>query len=99
MDGGATAWADNGRKLETGSREETPIGLEEARSKSKLLSPQELNAAKPASIIFVDTSQDFSTGGIEASTTLIRAFDYYASEGEVAQTVAIASRNTDVNTV
>ena len=30
----------------------------------KLLSPQELDAAKPASIIFVDTSQDFSTGHV-----------------------------------
>ena len=64
VDGGVTAWAGSGRTMETGSAETPPIGLEDARGEVKLLSPQELDAANPASIVFVDNSQDFSTGHV-----------------------------------
>ncbi len=64
VDGGSTAWAGSGRKLETGSVDSTVTGLEEARSQVKLLSPQELEAGKPASIINVETSADFSAGHV-----------------------------------
>jgi len=74
VDGGATAWAGSGRKMETGSGEEPPIGLEEARGEVKLLSPQELDAVKPASIIFVQTSQDFSTGHVSGARWVPRGY-------------------------
>ncbi|MCI0863015.1 MAG: rhodanese-related sulfurtransferase [Chloroflexi bacterium] len=64
VDGGTTAWASSGRPLETGSGEASPAGLEEARGQVKLLSPQELDADLPASIIFVETSSDFSNGHV-----------------------------------
>ena len=64
VDGGVTAWTGSGRQVDTAAVEETPIGLEEARSAAKLLSPEDLDGAKPVSIIFVETSQDFSTGHV-----------------------------------
>lgn len=60
MNGGTTAWADSGGQLETGSGNTAANGLDEARAKVKLVSPQELGGNKPASIINVETSQDFS---------------------------------------
>ena len=74
VDGGTTAWAGSGRKLETGSAEAPPIGLEEARSEVKLLSPQELEDDTPASIIFVETSSDFSTGHIPGARWAPRGY-------------------------
>ena len=62
VDGGSTAWADSGRQLEAGSGDAVPIGLEEARAQVKLVSPQEIAVDKPAAIIFVETSADFSSG-------------------------------------
>ena len=64
VDGGTTAWASSGRPLETGSGGVSPTGLEEARGQVKLLPPQELDADRPASIIFVETSSDFSNGHV-----------------------------------
>ncbi|MCH8800806.1 MAG: hypothetical protein IH963_07855 [Chloroflexi bacterium] len=64
VDGGTTAWASSGRPLETGSGEASPPGLKEARGQVKLLPPQELDADRPASIIFVETSSDFSNGHV-----------------------------------
>jgi rhodanese-related sulfurtransferase len=64
VNGGTTAWADSGRQLETGSGNNSPNGLDEARSQVKLVSPQELDGNKPASIINVENSQDFSSGHV-----------------------------------
>ena len=64
VDGGTTAWAASGRQLETDAGESPPIGLEEARGQVKLVSPQELEADQPASVIFVETSTDFSAGHV-----------------------------------
>jgi rhodanese-related sulfurtransferase len=64
VDGGSVAWTDSGRQLETGSGDSSVTGLEEARAQVKLVSPQELEADKPASIIFVETSADFSSGHV-----------------------------------
>jgi rhodanese-related sulfurtransferase len=72
VDGGAAAWAASGRNLETSSEDAAPKGLEEARAGAKMLSPQELNAAKPASIIFVETSQDFSAGHVPGARWVAR---------------------------
>ena len=72
VDGGTTAWAASGRPLETGSGEASPAGLEEARGQVKLLSPQELDADLPASIIFVETSSDFSNGHVPGARWIPR---------------------------
>jgi rhodanese-related sulfurtransferase len=64
VDGGSVAWTDSGRQLETGSGDSSVTGLEGARAQVKLVSPQELEADKPASIIFVETSADFSSGHV-----------------------------------
>ena len=64
VDGGSTAWATSGRRLETGPVEGSPLGLEEARAQVKLVSPRELDSAKPASVIFVESSSDFSNGHV-----------------------------------
>ncbi|MFQ6027915.1 MAG: rhodanese-like domain-containing protein [Dehalococcoidia bacterium] len=61
--GGTTAWTAAGLALEQGGMEITAFGLAEAREQVKPLSPQELQASQPSSVIFVDTSQDFAQGG------------------------------------
>ena len=64
VDGGVTAWAASGLELEKGMAETPPIGLDEARIKSKRVSAKELEASKPTIIVFVDTSQDFAQGHV-----------------------------------
>jgi len=64
VDGGATAWVDSGRQLETGSGNAAPSGLDEARSQVTMVSPQDLDANKPASVINVENSQDFTRGHV-----------------------------------
>ena len=64
VDGGSTAWSDSGRALETGFGEQAPRGLEEARSRVTLVSPQELEADKPTTVINVENSQDFTRGHV-----------------------------------
>ena len=64
VDGGSTAWADSGRELETGLGEVAPNGLEEARSRVALVSPEELEADKPTTVINVENSQDFTRGHV-----------------------------------
>jgi len=64
VDGGTTAWTASGRHLESGSGDPDPMGLEEARDQVKMLTPQELDAANPASIINVEVSTDFSNGHV-----------------------------------
>ena len=58
--GGTTAWSDSGRQLEQGGAQPTPIGLREALGKVNSLSPGKVVADRFSTIIFVDTSQDFS---------------------------------------
>ena len=58
--GGTAAWSVSGRPLEQGGAQPSPIGLAEALSKVKSLKPDEVTAGRFSTIIFVDTSQDFS---------------------------------------
>src|SRR5437588_11973163 len=60
VDGGTTAWAASGGALERGLTEETLAGYQEARAKVKSISPRDLQASPPATVIFIDTSQDFA---------------------------------------
>jgi rhodanese-related sulfurtransferase len=62
VDGGTTAWSASGGALEKGLPDESPVGYQAARGAAKSISPRELQAAAPASVIFVDTSQDFARG-------------------------------------
>jgi rhodanese-related sulfurtransferase len=64
VDGGSTAWSKSGRQLEAGSGEVAPNGLEEARSQVTLVSPEELEANRPATVINVENSQDFTRGHV-----------------------------------
>jgi len=64
VDGGTTAWSASGGALEKGLPDEPPVGYQEARGAAKSSSPRELQAAPPASVIFVDTSQDFARGHV-----------------------------------
>ena len=64
VDGGVTAWAASGLELEKGMAEAPPIGLDEARGKSKIVSARELEASDAPIVVFVDTSQDFAQGHV-----------------------------------
>jgi len=64
VDGGTTAWVASGGSLEQGLTEETPAGYQDARAKVKSISPRDLQASPPATVIFVDTSQDFARGHV-----------------------------------
>ena len=67
VDGGSTAWAASGRRLESGSSDAIPSGLEAARGQVNMVSPQELDAAKPASVICVEISSDFAAGHVSGA--------------------------------
>ncbi len=58
--GGTTAWSASGRPLEQDGTHTSPLGLAEALSKVNGLRPNETNSDRFSTIIFVDTSQDFS---------------------------------------
>ena len=64
VDGGTGAWVAAGRALETGAPDETPAGYAETRARVKTIAPPALAAAKDATVIFVDTSQDFARGHV-----------------------------------
>lgn len=74
VDGGTEAWSAAGLSLETGLAEPPPFGLDAARSQVQLLSPQALQAARPAVMLFVDTSQDFARGHVPGSHWLSRSW-------------------------
>jgi rhodanese-related sulfurtransferase len=67
VDGGTTAWAATGGALERGLTEAAPAGYDEARAKVKSVPPRELQTSSPATVIFVDTSQDFARGHVPGS--------------------------------
>jgi rhodanese-related sulfurtransferase len=74
VDGGTTAWAASGATLEQGLTDPPPVGLSEAQSKVRLLSPQALQASPPPQVIFVDTSQDFARGHVPGARWVPRGW-------------------------
>ena len=62
LQGGVNAWTASGLALAQGSEAPAPFGIEQAKAKVRMLSPQELQASAPAVVLFVDTSQDFARG-------------------------------------
>ncbi len=67
VDGGVTAWAEQGLPLEEGTQEDLPFGLSEAAGKASMISPQELEEARPPAIIFVGDSAEFAQGHVTGS--------------------------------
>jgi rhodanese-related sulfurtransferase len=74
VDGGVGAWTASGQGLEKGIAPEVPVGSEAARRQVKLLSPQELQAAPPPAVIFVDTSQEFARGHVPGARWVPRGW-------------------------
>ena len=69
--GGTTAWQGAGQALEQGHSRTQPLGLDEARSKVRMLAPSDVPAASEASITLVGTSGGPSTYIREASEATI----------------------------
>jgi rhodanese-related sulfurtransferase len=74
VEGGTGAWVASGLTLEQGMAEPAPVGLAEARSRVRILSPQALQAANPGVVIFVDTSQDFARGHVPGARWVPRGW-------------------------
>ena len=60
VDGGTTAWSDDGLALEQGGEEAAPVGFAAAQAKVRLVTPQALHADPPPVVMFADSSQDFA---------------------------------------
>jgi rhodanese-related sulfurtransferase len=74
VNGGTTAWARSGLSLAQGLDEPLPFGLAEARQQVRLLTPQAWQAAQPAVVIFVETSQDFARGHVPGARWVPRGW-------------------------
>jgi rhodanese-related sulfurtransferase len=74
VDGGTAAWVASGRALETGTREELPVGHDGALARVKVVSPSELHASVSSAVIFVDTSQDFARGHVPGARWVPRGW-------------------------
>jgi len=72
--GGTTAWAASGHPLEKGAPDERPVGYDAARSMVTLVAPAEVHASPPASVIFVDTGQDFARGHVPGARWVPRGW-------------------------
>ena len=96
VDRGTAAWRAAGLDLEQDMPEQPPHGLAEARAAVRLLSPQELQAATPPTVLFVDTSQEFARGHIPGSHWAPRGWlEFQAGDIAPAQADAIAVTCTD----
>lgn len=90
VDGGTGAWAAGGRALETGTREELPAGYEGARGMVTVVSPTELHAS-PATVIFVDTSQDFARGHVTGARWVPRGWlEFWITDVVPSKNMAVA---------
>ena len=74
VEGGTAAWAAAGLALEEGEPEGGPFGLDGARYAVPAVSPEELQAMEEASVIFVDTSQDFAGGHVPGARWIARGW-------------------------
>ena len=74
VDGGTNAWSANGGTLEQGASSHPPAGHEAASKTIPALSPQDVRARGDAAVIFVDTSQDFSSGHVPGARWVPRGW-------------------------
>jgi rhodanese-related sulfurtransferase len=74
VNGGTTAWSAANNVLETGTASRTPAGFEAASRSITTVSPQDVGSNKDAAVIFVDTSQDFSSGHVPGARWMPRGW-------------------------
>ena len=74
VDGGINAWTKGGFALEEGAPEEAIVGLESARAAVPAVTAEELAAKDEASVIFVDTSQEFAAGHVSGARWIARGW-------------------------
>jgi len=77
VDGGTRAWADRGLSLETGPREVTAYGVDDARARVRTLLPSELHAQltrEGPTVLAVDTSRQFASGHVPGAQWLSRSW-------------------------
>ena len=74
VDGGTTAWSTANNALETGVPSRPPAGLEEVVASVPPISPKEVQSKKDSVVIFVDTSQDFSSGHVPGTRWVPRGW-------------------------
>jgi len=74
VDGGTRAWQEHGLSVETGSDEIVPFGLEDARTRVRLVSPADLAAQAGATVLCVDTSRQFASDHVPGARWLSRSW-------------------------
>lgn len=78
VDGGTNAWVASGGHLEDGIAPDLPWGYEAAKASVPTLAVQELQgameSAKPPTLVFVGTSNQFSTGHPRGATWINRSW-------------------------
>jgi rhodanese-related sulfurtransferase len=90
-EGGTTAWAASGRSLEPGMPDDRPFGHDEARARVKLISPAELHASPPPTVIFVDTSHDFTRGHVPGARWAPRGWlEFWMADVAPSKSSAVA---------
>ena len=81
VEGGTSAWVAAGLELEKGMPMGSPLGLAEARTNVRFLSPEGLNGSMPSQVLFVDTSQDFIRGHVPGARWVSRGWlEFQVSE-------------------
>ena len=74
LHGGTGEWQRAGNSLEQGHSRMQPLGMDEARSKVRMLSPSEVPSAPDAVKVFVGTSQQFAEAHIPGSRWVPRGW-------------------------
>ena len=74
VDGGTSAWTANGLALEKGIPASSPFGLDEARSKVRMISSSALQGAQGMTTIFVDTSREYAAGHVPGAHWIPRGW-------------------------
>jgi rhodanese-related sulfurtransferase len=88
LDGGVSAWRDAGLAVEVGPDDETPAGLEAARSKVSSVAPELLANQSGTPVLFVGTSEEFARGHVPSSHWIARGW----LESRIAGVVPKGSR-------
>jgi rhodanese-related sulfurtransferase len=96
VDGGTTAWVASGAALASGLTEPSPVGLAEAQSRVRLMSPQALQTSPPPIVIFVETSQDFARAHVPGARWVPRGWlELWIDDIAPAHQIPIAVTCTD----
>ena len=74
VDGGIEAWQAAGLSLEEGMPDSEPFGMSEARSRVRMVSPNDVGQVTEAARIFVGTSREFAYGHLPGSRWVPRGW-------------------------